>query len=173
MTYMDIISEKQHKEPAGILYFNLIEPIIQNSKNLSDEEIEKRIRKSFRMNGLILADIKVAKMMDKTLEKGYSDILPVFVDKDGNISKSRSNIVTKEDFSNLQKAIRRIIKQISQEILKGKIDIQPMYDKNKKTSSCDYCSYKTICAFNPNINKYEYIQNKPKELILEEIKERK
>ena len=48
-----------------------------------------------------------------------------------------------------------------------------MYDKNKKTSSCDYCSYKTICAFNPNINKYEYIQNKPKELILEEIKERK
>ena len=173
LTYMDIIAEKQQKMPAGVLYFNLIEPIINSGKNLTEEEIELKIKQEFRMKGLVLADVKVIKMMDKTLEKGYSDILPVFVDKDGNISKSRSNIVTKEDFSNLQKAIRRIIKQISQEILKGKIDIQPMYDKNKKTSSCDYCSYKTICAFNPNINKYEYIQNKPKELILEEIKERK
>lgn len=65
MTYIDAISRQENKEPAGIFYFKLMEPIIKDSKNLSDEEIENRIRKSFKMNGLILADIKVVKMMDK------------------------------------------------------------------------------------------------------------
>ena len=171
ITYADIISEQEKKEPVGILYFNLIEPIIQSSKNLTDEEIEEKIRKSFKMNGLILADIKIIKMMDKTLEKGASNLIPVYLDKEGNISKSRSSTVTKEEFSNLQKTIKKIIKQISNEILSGKIDIKPTYDKAKKTSTCKYCEYKTICAFNPNINKYEYLQNKSKETILEEIKE--
>ena len=171
LTYIDAISNQKNKQPAGILYFNLIEPIIKESKNLSDEEIEERIRKSFKMNGLILADIKIIKMMDRKLEKGASNIVPVYLDKDGNISKNRSSTVTKEQFTNLQKTIRRIIKQIAKEILSGEIDIKPIYDKTKKISTCKYCEYKTICAFNPNINKYEYLQNKSKETILEEIKE--
>jgi len=172
LTYIDAISQEQNKEPAGVLYYNLIEPIIQSSKNLTDEEIEEKIRKSFRMKGLILADIKVIKMMDKSIEKGASNIIPVYIDKDGNISKNRSSTVTKEQFSNLQKMIRKIIKQISNEILKGKIDIEPIYDKGTKTSSCKYCEYKTVCAFNTMENKYNYLQNKTREIILEEIKER-
>ena len=171
LTYIDAISRQENKEPVGVLYFNLIEPIIKESKNLSDEEIEEKIRKSFKMNGLILADIKIIKMMDKSLEKGSSNIIPVYLDKDGNISKSRSSTITKEQFTNLQKNIRKTIKQIAKEILSGKIDIQPIYDKTKKTSACKYCEYKTICAFNPSINKYTYLQNKTKEIILEEIKE--
>jgi len=171
LTYIDAISEQQHKEPAGVLYYNLIEPIIQSSKNLTDEEIEEKIRKSFKMKGLILADIKVINMMDKTIDKGASNIVPVYIDKEGNISKNRSSTVTKEQFSNLQKTIRKIIKQISSEILSGKVDIEPMYDKGTKSASCKYCEYKTVCAFNPSENKYNYLQNKSKELILEEIKE--
>lgn len=170
LTYIDAISEQEHKEPAGVLYFNLIEPIISSSKNLTDEEIEEKIRKSFRMKGLILADIKIIKMMDKTLDKGASNIIPAYIDKEGNISKNRSSTVTKEQFSNLQKTIKKIIKQISEEILSGKIDIKPLYNKASKSASCKYCEYKTVCAFNPNINKYEYLQNKSKEIILEEIK---
>ena len=45
-----------------------------------------------------------------------------------------------------------------------------MYDKQTKTASCKYCAYRTICAFNSKENKYEYLQNKTKEQILEEIK---
>jgi len=171
LTYVDAISEEKNKESAGVLYFNLIEPIISESKNLSDEEIEEKIRKSFKMKGLILADIKVIKMMDKKIEKGSSEILPVYLDKEGNISKSRSSTVTKEEFTKLQKTIRKIIKQIANDILSGKIDIKPMYDKKSKIATCKYCEYKTICGFNPSINQYEYLQNKSRETILQEIKE--
>lgn len=171
MTYIDAISRQENKEPAGIFYFKLMEPIIKDSKNLSDEEIENRIRKSFKMNGLILADIKVVKMMDKKLETGYSDIIPVYVDTKGNLNMSKSRVITKEDFSNLQKTVRKIIQQISNEILNGKIEIKPMYDKSGKKVSCEQCSYKSICAFNPKINSYEYIQKKTKEEILDEIRQ--
>ena len=171
MTYIDAISRQENKEPAGIFYFKLMEPIIKDSKNLSDEEIENRIRKSFKMNGLILADIKVVKMMDKKLETGYSDIIPVYVDTKGNLNMSKSRVITKEDFSNLQKTVRKIIQRISNEILNGKIEIKPMYDKSGKKASCEQCSYKSICAFNPKINSYEYLQKKTKEEILDEIRQ--
>ena len=170
ITYIDSIAEKTHKQPAGIFYFGLMDKIIEGSQNLTDEEIEERIKKEFKMNGLILADVKVVKMMDKTLETGYSNIIPVYLDKQGEISQGKSNTITKEQFSNLQKTIRKIIKQISNEILSGKIDIKPLYNKANGNFSCEYCEYKTICAFNPKENNYEYLQKRDKKIILEELK---
>ena len=173
LTYIDILSEQKKKAPAGILYFNLIEPIINENKNLNTEEIEDKIRKSFKMKGLILADVKVIKMMDKTLEKGSSNNIPVYLDKDGNISQSRSSVVTEEQFKNLQITIRKLIKKISKEILEGNIDIKPIYDTKTKTSACKFCEYKNICRFNSEENEYEYLGNKSRDEILNEIKERK
>ena len=173
LTYIDAISKERAKEPAGVLYFNLIEPIISEDKNLTEEQIKEKIKKSFKMKGLILADIKVIKMMDKKVEKGSSEIIPVYIDKQGSISNTRSSTITKEQFKDLQKTIEKTIKQIAKEILSGKIEIKPIYDKKTKTTNCKYCEYKTICAFNPKENEYKYIQDKTKEEILEEIKERK
>lgn len=173
ITYMDILSDQKEKEPAGILYFNLIEPIIKENKNLSEEEIEEKIRKSFKMKGLILADVNVIKMMDKTLEKGSSTMIPVYLNKEGKISEAKSNTITKEQFEDLQKTIQQIIRKIAKEILSGKIEIKPVYDIKNKKSVCEYCEYKNICRFDPNKNEYTYIGTKTKEEILEEIKERK
>lgn len=171
LTYIDIMAEKTNKEPVGMLYFNLIEPIISKNKNLSDEEIEEEIRKAFRMKGLILSDIKIIKMMDNKLEAGASKIVPVALDKSGEISKTRSSTLTKEEFTSLQKKIKKLIKQISEEILSGKIEIKPTYNAKQKKATCEYCPYKTICGFNPKKNTYEYIQNKTKDEIFEKLKE--
>lgn len=171
LTYMDIIAEKQQKEPAGVLYFNLIEPIINAGKNLSSEEIEEKIKNEFRMKGIIVADIKVVQMMDKTLEKGSSDIIPAYIDKDGNLSKTRSNALSKEEFDKLRLRIRKIINDISNEILDGNIDIKPAYDKKTKTENCKYCEFKSVCGFNTKINSYKYIDNKAKEELLYNLKE--
>lgn len=154
-----------------MLYFNLIEPIISKNKNLSDEEIEEEIRKAFRMKGLILSDLKIIKMMDNKLEIGASKIIPVSLDKSGNVSQIRSSVFTKEEFTSLQKKIRKLIKQISDEILSGRIEIKPTYNPKQKKTTCEFCPYKTICGFNPKKNVYEYIPNKTKDEIFEELKE--
>ena len=169
LTYMDAITKIEDVLPAGVLYFNLIEPVIKNDKNLTDYEIEEEIKKQFKMKGLILADINIIKMMDNKLEKGYSNILPVYIDKDGLISQSRSSIATKEEFEKMQKYINKLIKQISKEILSGKIDIKPCYDAKTKNTPCEYCSYKSICKFNTNQNEYEYISNLSKEECMDKI----
>ena len=156
LTYLDAITKNESAESAGILYFNMVEPIIKADKKKTEEELEDEIRKRFKMKGLILADVKVIKMMDKNLESGYSDVVPVYLGKEG-ISEKKSSIATKEQFNALQKYIIKVIKDISKDILSGKIDIKPYY-KNKKTS-CEYCEYKGICQFDKNKNEYSYVSN--------------
>ena len=169
LTYMDAITRAQDVLPAGVLYFNLLEPFIKKDKNLTDEQIEEEIRKQFKMKGLVLADINIIKMMDNKLEKGYSNILPVYIDKDGVLSENKSSIATKEDFDKMQKYINRLIKQISKEILSGRIDIKPCYDMKTKNTPCAYCKYKSICKFNTNENEYEYIGNISKDECMEKM----
>ena len=163
ITYLDSMTEKENANPAAMLYFSLIDPIIKSSKNKTDEEIKEELKKKFRMNGMILADIDIIKKMDKSLEKGSSNNIPVYIDKDGNISKSRSNAITKEEFSKLQQTAEKVIKQIAKEILEGNIDIKPAYYKKNKIDACKYCEYKSICGFNPKVHNYLYIENKTKE----------
>ena len=135
----------------------LIDNVVKDAKNLTEEEIENKIRNNFRMKGLILADVSVIKMMDNKLQTGSSDIVPVYINKDGTISEKKSSVISRDDFNKLQVKVKEIIKEISKEILKGKIDIKPYYYNGK--TGCDYCKYKTICMFNTNIkgNEYNYI----------------
>ena len=145
ITYLDAITEQEAYLPSGVLYLGLIDTIKKASRNMSDEEIELELKKNFKMQGLILADVKVIRSMDNKLEKGASDIIPVYIDKEGEVSEKKSSVATKEEFERLQKTVKDTIKEISKEILKGKIDIKP-YKYEKKTG-CDYCKYRTICMF--------------------------
>ena len=63
-----------------------------------------------------------------------------------------------------------LIKQISKEILSGKIDIKP-YNKNGETP-CKYCQYKSICGFKSKNkdNCYNYISKKSKDDIILKMK---
>ena len=172
LTYLDAVSKKEEAIPAGTLYFSLIEPVIKaKNKHLTDEQLEQEIRNNFKMNGLILGDVNVVKMMDNNLVKGNSSIVPAYIDKDGNLSKNKPSILEKDDFKKLQIKIEKIIKEISQNILTGQIQQKPIYlYKNKKTA-CDYCNFKAICGFNSKMcgNNYNYIPNASKTEILEKL----
>jgi len=172
ITYMDAMCKQEDFIPAGMLYFNLIEPTIKASKCLTEEEVEQEVRKQFKMKGLILADAKVVKMMDKTLEKGNSSIIPAYIDKEGNVSKSgTSKAITREQCEALQGYIHTVIGKLAEEILGGNIAIRPYYKLKGKKTPCAYCSYKSICQFQAGFgNQYHYIRERNKEAVLEQIK---
>ena len=153
-----------------MLYFGLIDQVIKSCKNKTDEEIKDELKQKFKMNGMVLADVNIIKKMDKSLDKGSSNSIPVYIDKDGEVSKAKSNVLTKEEFTRVQKTAEKVIKQIANEILSGNIDIKPVYYKKNKENSCKYCEYKSICGFNKKIHNYLYIENKTKEEVLEQIK---
>lgn len=170
LTYLDAVCESNQFLPAGVLYFNLIDPTIKASSHMTDEEIESEIRKQFKMKGFILADVEVAKMMDTKVENGKSDIIPAYIDKDGNLG-SRSNAITRKEFESLQKYTKKMIKQISTKILTGNIETKPYYKIKGGKTPCEYCKYKSICNFNNGIckNSYYYVGNLNKEAILSNI----
>lgn len=170
LTYLDAVCEVNDLLPAGVLYFNLIDPSIKSDKRLTDEEIELEIRKQFKMKGLILADVDIVRMMDTKLEKGSSNIVPAYIDKEGNLS-NKSNSVTRKEFEKLQKYTKHMIKQIGEEILTGNIEIKPYYKVKGGKTPCEYCKYKPICNFNNGIcpSSYRYIGNIAKDTILENM----
>lgn len=169
ITYLDAACKQEDFEPAGILYFSLLEQMIKADKKMNEEEIENKIRENFKMKGLILADINVVKMHDKTLESGQSQIIPAYIDKDGNLSEKKTSGVNKEQFNVLQKYIYKTIKDISKEILSGNINLKPYYKKGK--TPCKYCEFKSVCGFDTSIceNNYNFIGEFSKEEILEKM----
>ncbi len=172
LTYLDATCKIENVMPAGVLYFSLIDPIIKSKKQMSDEQIDEELKKKFKMNGLILADVKVVKMMDKTLETGKSKIIPAYINKDGELNQKLSKTVTKEQFEVLQKYTQNLLKQISEEILSGNIKIEPYYNTKNNKTPCEYCTYKSICKYKEGrMAKYNYIVKQEKEEILNRMKQ--
>ncbi len=172
LTYLDAVSKKENADLAGMLYFNLIEPVIKaKNKHLTEEELEQEIRNNFKMNGLILGDVEVVKMMDNNLTTGNSNIIPAYIDKEGNLSKNKPSILEKEEFLKLQNKVEKVIKQISEEIMSGEIAQKPVYYYKNKRTACEFCNYKSICGFDSKMcnNNYNYIPNLPKNEILAKL----
>lgn len=169
LTYLDATCKAEEVLPAGVLYFPLIDPILNSSKQISEEQIKEELQKQFKMKGLILADVNIVKKMDTNLESGNSNIVPAYINKDGEVSEKASTL-NKKQFESLQKYMDKIIKQISKEILEGNIRINPYYKVSSKKTACEYCIYKSICQFNQvTKNDYRYISNNSKEYVLEKI----
>jgi len=169
VTYLDAVCKEEKALAAGILYFSLLEQMIKADKKMTTEEIENKIKSNFKMKGLLLADVKVVKMHDNKLTNGASQIVPAYIDKSGALSK-KTNGITAEQFIDLQNYIYKTIRDISKEILSGKIDLKPYYKKGEK--ACKYCEYKGICGFKPGTcsNEYNYINSMTRDEILEKIK---
>ncbi len=161
LTYIDAICKEEDIIPAGVFYFSLLEQMITADKKISKEEIEDKIRNNFKMRGLIVADIKIIELNDNNLisNTGKSKMIPAGITKDGAISKRDTNGVSKEEFKILQEHIYTTIKQITNEIYEGNIDIYPF--KRDKQTACGFCLYKSICGFDANQknNRYNYLED--------------
>ncbi|TCO68996.1 helicase-exonuclease AddAB subunit AddB [Marinisporobacter balticus] len=171
MIYLDAILKRKEdiprkeKKPAGIFYFKIDDPMIKTEEK-AIAFIEKEIRRKLKMKGLVLKDVNIVRQMDKDIE-GYSDIIPVGLNKLGEFY-SKSSAVDETTFMDLIKHVRKLVKEISYEMLKGNIQIAPC--KNGKQAACDYCPYRSICQFDNLLEKNEY--NNMKKLSDQEVIER-
>lgn len=161
LTYLDAVCRFEDIEPAAVLYFNLIEERLDKRKTI--DEIEEDIKKNFRMKGLLVADVKLIRMMDKGLESGSSNVVPAYITTKEEISDAKSRVATREQFKALQKYIAKTIKDISKEIFSGNIDIKPFYRGGR--TGCDLCNYRGICQFDKNkfCNSYNFMPSLKKE----------
>lgn len=165
ITYLDVASEKEYT-PGGALYLKLDDPIISTKKDITPEEIENEIRTKLKMNGIILADVKLVKAMDTNMTT-ESQNLNLGVKKDGSFTKMP--VATQEQLKDLCKHTKKLLKEFAEEILDGDIKNEPI--KNKKHTPCEYCDYKEICNFDRELgNKFRMVNELKNEEVFEQIK---
>lgn len=121
-------SDKANFQPAGMFYFNIADQQVSATGKDSQKEIEKADSKRFRLQGAYVDQEGIPEMMPREA-----------------LDKTSAGL-TREDFSTLERDVRKEMEKISQGIVSGRIDITPFYlDKN--TDGCSFCNYRTICRF--------------------------
>lgn len=159
LTYLDIIITHspllvgRPADPAGVLYFHVHNPIVNASKMLTLEEIEEEILKRFKMNGLLLNDENVIRLMDKSIDTGSSQIISAGFKKDGSLLKS-SKVASKEDFDNLRQFVRHKYVETGNGIVSGIVDVSPY--KLKDRAPCTFCSFKPVCQFDQAVESNDF-----------------
>ena len=144
MLYLEASIEKTRR-PAGVFYFNISEPMIDMSaRTVDEEEIADKVKKSFKLNGVIVDDPDVIRNVAGDFT-GYSEILPLRKGKDGIAATGSEGLLSEGDFEELRDAVNKKVRDICADLVEGRIDIHPM--KTGERSACTYCSYKGICRF--------------------------
>ncbi|MFA6697817.1 MAG: helicase-exonuclease AddAB subunit AddB [Eubacteriales bacterium] len=172
LVYLEaLLNEYQKKikgqaRPGGIFYFKIDDPLI-NTREKAVELVEKEIKKTLRLKGLVLNDVNIIRKMDKDIQ-GASEVLPLGLKKDGSVTAS-SSVLDEQEFMGLLSHVKGLIGQIGTEIIKGQIKIEPIKKGNR--SACTYCEYSGICQFDASLdeNKYRNIPTVKKEDILEKL----
>lgn len=153
------LEQKAHPDkevvPAGILYYNIKDPVVERMETEDEESLNRRLLKELRMNGLVTSDREVLARLDEVLKgNGVSSVsVPVTVNKDGSLSRN-STAVSPGQFQVLSDYVNHKIKEIGQRILQGEAEASP-YEMGKR-SGCDYCPYKGACGFDEKISGYHY-----------------
>ncbi|WP_066068428.1 helicase-exonuclease AddAB subunit AddB [Neobacillus soli] len=176
VTYLDIVMTyskelvEMEASPAGVLYFHVHNPLISSKRMLTMDEIEKEIMKKFKMNGLLLNDQNVIRLMDQTLESGDSQIISAGIKKDGNLTK-RSKVASMENFNDLRHYVRDLYQKSGNAIIDGHVEIDPY--KRKDKTACTFCPYKSVCQIDVLVESdpYRVLTPLSNEKVLELIRE--
>ena len=134
--------------PAGVFYYNVKDPMIQEKIHADMESINEQMLKKMKMNGLVQADDNMSTKIDSTMAS-----IPVSLNRDGSFSK-RSSVASRKQFDALGAYVRRKICDIRESILDGNAAVEP-YELGKK-NACTYCPYLTVCGFDRKIPGYEF-----------------
>ena len=135
--------------PSGMFYYKIDNPLIsEENKELTDEELDKKIKKELRLKGFFEDDFENMKALDAT---GAVDnlVLPAKYSDDPEKTGSNEKILSEEEFANMTDYVERLAVSIGERIFNGDKSINPMQSDNK--NACEYCAYKPICRLDERI----------------------
>ncbi|WP_174616244.1 helicase-exonuclease AddAB subunit AddB [Virgibacillus ihumii] len=175
LTYLDVVLSHSEKwlgvkaSPAGVLYFHVHNPMVSGKMKMSDDEIEKEIFKKYKMQGLLLSDEEIVKLMDTSLDSGTSRIVPAGVKRKGGFY-SHSKVADNETFSSLQNHIHHLMMQAGIDMTSGGVHLNPF--QHKQNTACTYCPFLSVCQFDPILeeNNYRKLTDMKDDEVLEKLR---
>ena len=150
---------------SGALYMPVRgKVVISNRKNsYSDEYICLEKQKKFRMNGIILKNLTVAKAMEKDINGIY---IPVVL-KNDELKGNENNLLSEDQVNLVFKYVEYLIKNAAKKIYESDFTPNPL--KGDIYDSCEYCEYRSICGIDYKEELEVDIKNKDIDEIYNEI----
>lgn len=173
--YMEAVREAEEKAhpdkrviSAGMFYYNIADPIVNEEQGMSEEDIRAELLKSLRVNGLVSTKADSVRHFDRDFT-GESEVIPVSYKKDGELT-SKSQVVTGEQYDIMCGFVKDKIKNMGVSMLEGNIEKSPYVMENR--SGCDYCSFKAVCGYDEEIKGFEArkLQKLATEKVFEKMK---
>ncbi|WP_410514457.1 helicase-exonuclease AddAB subunit AddB [Paenibacillus sp. BR2-3] len=170
LTYLDVLLTYAEQWlgrpalPAGTLYFHVHDPLLSSPNGMNREQAEQELLKRFKLKGLLTADREVVSLMDTSLDKGHSSIVPVALKSDGSFYSSAS-VATPEQWGQLLSSVRGTISEIGTRITEGDVAIEPY--RIQQETACTFCSFKPVCQFDEAVegNHYHHLAKPGKDII--------
>jgi ATP-dependent helicase/nuclease subunit B len=115
-------------------------------------------------------DLRIARQLDNSLTEGNSEVIQLFIKKDGAVGRPESSdAAVGAEFSALLRHIEQRIGRIADEIMAGRIDIRP-YRMGLETP-CPRCEFRALCRLEPNPGCYDDLEIMKRDQMLKRVLE--
>ncbi|MCR5686231.1 MAG: PD-(D/E)XK nuclease family protein [Lachnospiraceae bacterium] len=169
-----LFEPSQSPEAAGMYYYNIDDPMIDEIENPSEAE-SKRIS-DLKLEGptgndKICLGLSDAGLVDAggNANPGYSsDIISAKYKKDGMELTKNSNVLSSERLKAAGEYASLLMERGSQRICEGDISINPYSEKI--LNACSYCPYGNVCGFEYRMGyRFRNIKKQAKDELWEKI----
>jgi ATP-dependent helicase/nuclease subunit B len=143
-------------DPAAAFYLQLVRRIedVKHPDEASDPSDPKWHLK-LKPRGLF--DRRCLGGLDRELSSGQSEVVQAFIKQDGTLGRrNTSDVAESQEFRELLKLVSAKLGELADGILSGRIDVMP-YRLNDK-SPCPNCDYRSVCRFDPAVNRYNHLK---------------
>ena len=110
-----------------------------SADGMDETEIENKINSDFKMNGLLLDDVRVIKGMDKSESGKY---IPIKI-KNGSNVKSDS-LATLEQMGRLFRRLNTTVIEMGEKLFEGDVAAVPL---KGSADACQYCPFDSVCGY--------------------------
>lgn len=102
--------------------------------------------------------------IDNELRSGASDVVKVYIKKDGGIG-ANSDAAEPEPFAALLSLVRLRIGELADEIIEGDVKVHPY--RIGTTTPCPACPYRSVCRFEPVMDGYHSLTPMSRDEVVE------
>ncbi|WP_272482261.1 PD-(D/E)XK nuclease family protein [Thomasclavelia cocleata] len=167
LLYLDTLTNQMKLEKGALLYFNTKKRILASTMKINETESANNFFKLYKMNGYV--NEEVIEEIDNQIDKESSIIKAKFVKKDDCY---KGNILSSYSFERLLAYVNKHIEKLYQEILSGKISINPKGSDDttthNKINPCTYCKYQSLCNYDVFYNEHTLVDNNNLEYLIKE-----
>ena len=130
--------------PAGVLYYQIDDPVIEEKTGLSPEDIHSGLMKKLSFSGFVNTDGDIPQLMDADIATD-STVTQLTMTNSGSIRQNKQ-AVTGDDIKVMAAYAEKCIKSIGRHMLGGNISIPKPDGKTRFTGpDCRNCPYTSIC----------------------------